>query len=539
MAETKKISEKSIEMMTHFQDSPIYFLEYVFGLVPQPLKPEYEIVFKIGSISEGQEWNSFIKGIKKDWFQPFEKGKHITWQQWIILLCIEKALLGKAPSKISVVSGRGIGKSSIIALIIIWFLFSFPNSQVPCTAVTADQLSEAMWKELSVWLDKMPVNIKSRFELSSDHLRVKEAPLKWFARARTASKERPEALSGVHADWIFAFIDEASAVHEKVFEMGQGILTSPNAFMLMISNGTTGSGYFYRSHHENSASYQCLSFDSMDSPIVNLKYVQSIIDEYCANISPEQYNEVTEYRVNVSGLFPKAGVMDEKGYIPLLEEKDIIEEGGDYTYVGHKLMGVDPAGDGDDTAAFVGRDRVRMNVLHEEQLSTPITIASKILTLAEKIGIDVEDFMDIIIDAFGVGHNVSQEVAIMTKGKGRTYPVNTGSSCELEEDRLLFINQRAEGYWKMRTWIKKGGVIGIYPGFKKELLSIKYRRVGDKIQIEPKLDMKKRGIKSPNLADAAANTFLREMNSRFMTPYEAEMEKKNNDKFDPYDIFGE
>ena len=530
-----------LEVMQKIQASPIYFVELMFGLTPQPLKKEYKLMFKMGMLLEHKEWQTFLDSVDVSWFEPFEKGKHITWQQWLILLCLEKALQGKASRKLSIVSGRGIGKSSVLALIILWFLFSFPNCQIPCTAVTADQLSEAMWKELAIWLDKMPESYKEVFDLSADHLRRNEKPKTWFARARTASKDRPEALSGVHAEWVLAIVDEASAVHEKVFEMGQGILTSPNAFMVMISNGTMNTGYFFRSHNDNSGGYQTLSFDSSESPIVNKAYVQSIIDEYCINVNPEHYDTVTEYRVNVLGLFPTVGLMDDKGYIPLLGDKDIVEESGEYNFIGHRIMGVDCAGDGDDKSVWVLRDRVRATVIGEEQVSTPAGIGSGTVGYAENNEMEYGDYRDIVIDAFGVGHSVSQEIAIITKGKGRVWPVNVGDPCELEEDRDIYTNQRAEAFWKMRTWIKKGGILTTNSAMRADLLNIRYRRVGGRIQIESKLEMKKRGVKSPDHADALALTFLRDVSTKhFLPASEANRIKQLEDKdFDPSDIFAQ
>jgi hypothetical protein len=307
----------------------------------------------------------------------------------------------------------------------------------------------------------------------------------------------------------------------------------------MISNGTTLDGYFYRSHHGNSASYQHLSFSSLDSPIVNNNYVQSIIDEYCTGVEPKNYHTVTEWRVNVMGTFPMAGIMDDKGYVALLDERDIIEEDGPYEFVGHRVLGVDCAGDGDDLSAWVGRDRIRAQVIGEEQSSTPSSIANKTVTLAEKVGIAIEFFRDIIIDAFGVGHSVSQEVALITQGKGRTWPVNVGDPCELETDRELYVNQRAQAYWLLRIWFKKGGSIGRHNAMKKELLSIRYRRVGGRIQIESKVEMKKRGIKSPNYADALALTFLRMLQANGMSVRENNRIRAMADKeFDPNSIFG-
>ena len=508
--------QQQAEEYLEMQKSPIYFVKKMWGMTPQPVLPEYEVRWKLGQYLEWEDWKAFTKTVRPSWFVPFVRGKHITWQQTLILLCLEKAVAGKASKKISIVSGRGIGKSSILAIIVLWFLFCFPRALVPCTAVTAAQLNDALWKEIAMWLQKMKEanpGYAEKFEWSSSFIRMKELPAEWYARAKTASKDRPEALSGVHSENIMAIVDEASAVDEKVFEMGQGILSSANAYILMISNGTRADGYFYRSHNETSGEYQTLSLSSDDSPVVDKAMVESIVSEYCRDIVPAEYNTVTEYRVNILGLFPMIGVMDEKGYVPLLADKDIREEHIDdmteRLFVGHRLMGIDPSGDGDDTTVWCIRDRIRAVIVHEEQTSTPASIAAKTVTLAEQYGIAVKDFSDIIVDAFGVGHNVAQEIALITQGKGRVYPINTGEHCSDIAENEVYSNKRAESYWKMRQWLQIGGVIDIHRGLRKDLLSIKYRRTGAKIQIEPKIEMKKRGLKSPDRSDALSLTFLR------------------------------
>ena len=150
--------------------------------------------------------------------------------------------------------------------------------------------------------------------------------------------------------------------------------------------------------------------------------IRSVVSEYCREILPKDYHTVTEYRVNIMGKFPIEGVMDDKGYIPLLGERDVrmehVEDDGEKTFVGHRIMGVDCAGEGDDKTVWVIRDRIRANVVHEEAISTPEGIAMKTVTLAERYGIRYEDYGDIIIDGFGVGHSVAQEIAVITKGKG-------------------------------------------------------------------------------------------------------------------------
>jgi len=82
--------------------------------------------------------------------------------------------------------------------------------KVPATAPTQNQMYDVLWAEIAMWLGKMPEEAKNQYEWSKDHIRMTESPENWFARARTATKENPEALSGIHADFIMQVIDEAS-----------------------------------------------------------------------------------------------------------------------------------------------------------------------------------------------------------------------------------------------------------------------------------------------------------------------------------------
>ena len=53
--------------------------------------------------------------------------------------------------QIALRSGHGIGKTALIAWVIIWFMSTRPHPQIPVTANTSDQLSHKTWRELSKW----------------------------------------------------------------------------------------------------------------------------------------------------------------------------------------------------------------------------------------------------------------------------------------------------------------------------------------------------------------------------------------------------
>lgn len=484
------------------EKSSLYFTKQVWGLIPQPIKPEFKQQFKEGLKLKGKDWDAFTKTIKPTLFEPFEEGKHITWQQSLILFGVDKAMRGDIPLRISIVSGHGIGKSMILSILILWFLFVHPEAQIACTSPGKEQLYDVLWKELKKWIDRAYPSIGQMYEWESSHIRMKESPQTWFARAKTASKENTEALAGVHADWVMMAIDEASGVDEQIFETMEGSLTSGNILVFLISNGTRANGYFFDTHHKDSQRWQNYSFSSLDSPRVDTKYVNSIIEKYGM--------DSIQYAIRVLGQFPKEDGMDDSGYVPLLKAMDIRTQpdfGNMISFPSDSILGVDPAGDGDDKTSWVIRDNFKAKKLCEELKSTSKTIAEKTLTLMLEYHIQP---YNVIVDAFGTGMDVGKEIAIASKGQINVTTVNTGDKCDRQEDKDVYLNKRAEIFYKAKVWLQTGGELVENGNFKEELTGIRYKRnLAGLIQIMPKIEMKKRyGLKSPNDADAFSLTFL-------------------------------
>jgi hypothetical protein len=71
-----------------------------------------------------------------------------------------------------------------------------------------------------------------------------------------------------------------------------------------------------------------------------------------------------------------------------------------------------------------------------------------------------------------------------------------------------FLNKRAEIWWAVKEWLSSGGCIAPNTSLKQDLAAPTYfYNTQGKIQIESKDDIKKRGLPSPDLADALALTF--------------------------------
>lgn len=480
-------TKNDIEEIKKFRQSPIYFIEKMWGITPQPLKKEYRKAVA--------EVNPDYKDYKAEWFEPFIKGKHITWQQWLILKAVEDVVNRRVPQvKISIRSGHGIGKSTTLSWLIYWYLFCFKDSQIPCTAPTQEQMFDVLWKELSAWRERLPEGIKELFDITANYIRVIESPQTWFARAKTARKEKPEALAGIHSDYVMMLIDEASGVPEEVYNTGEGALTGENVIQILISNPTRLVGTFKESQKETNDEYLKLHFNSEDSPVVKKEFVERIVAKHGIDSD--------EYRIRVKGEFPNEEGVDDKGYLPLLNENDI-KFTNDEELIGYRRLGIDPAGEGNDKSVWCVRDKFKARIVGSEAISNEKTIGQKSLTIMDAHDVEPED---VYIDNFGKGANVAQEIALSVNK--RVQGVNVGDQAT---DTERFINKRAEAHWRAKQWLRQGGEIVKHEEFKKEAVTIRYRKeLNGKMKIMSKVEMKKAGFKSPNFWDAFMMTFVDE-----------------------------
>lgn len=498
---------QDIEWYRALQKSPLLFVAKIWKLTPQPIKEEYK------QKVEGMMALRRYEDIRPEHFEDFVKGKHITWQQWIILSAIEREIAnGNRSIKLSVSSGHGIGKSVVLAWLMIWFLFCHKDAQVPATAPTAEQMHDILWKELASWHKKMPKELQGLFEWSSGYFRVNESPETWYARAKTARKENPEALAGVHSDHVMVIADEASGVPDEIFNTAEGSMTGPFVIVVLISNPTRLNGYFYETHHSDRNAWLNMSFSGTESPVVEPAYVARIIEKHG--------EDSDEYMIRVTGKFPKADSMDKSGYVPLILDEEM-KQAEVMTFIGDCSMGVDPAGEGKDETVWVVRDRFRARIVGIEKKSDQKSIAEKTITLMNQYNVNPGN---VYIDNFGSGANVAQELGLAG------FRVN-GMNVGMKAYDSRYVNLRSEAYWKTREWIKGGGILTRHEGWK-ELLFVRYKNtLSGKLQIMPKLDMKKQLGRSPDHADALMLTFTSPIKSymnRELKRIQREHRKRNS-----------
>lgn len=394
--------------------------------------------------------------------------------------------------RFSVRAGHGVGKSSIETWLILWFVLFHRNLKCPVTANSQDQLRDVVWAELSRWHRELPPFLRELVDITAERVVVKADPDGSFAVARTARPERPEALQGFHAETLAFFIEEASGIEDIIFETAGGALSSEHSWVFMFANPTRTTGYFHRSHHQNRQSWRCYHIPCHASSRVSPRYAEQVAAEY-----GDQSNV---YRVRVLGEFP------------LSEDDSTIQLGLVEAAIGREVSpsdhavvwGLDVARYGDDTTALAKRCG---NVLLQ-----PVREWKK-LDLMQTCGIVSREFAEtpfadqpaaINVDVIGIGAGVVdrlREVGLPVRG------INVGEASANRPER--FMRLRDELWWNAREWFETRSVlIPRDDALISELVGPKYKlESSGKIKIESKDDMKKRGVRSPNKADAFCLTF--------------------------------
>lgn len=408
--------------------------------------------------------------------------------------------------RVSIRSGHGTGKSTFMAWCVLWFLACYFPAKVPATAPTSHQLEDVLWAEIAKWhrvLKERLAFLGLQFEWSAGAYRAVEAPNESFAVARTSRPEKPEALQGFHADNILFLIDEASGVADNVFEVAEGALSTEGAFVVMAANPTRQNGYFFDSHHKMRANWAALHWSGVDSPRVSRDYIENMRKKY-GERSPV-------YKVRVLGEFVTAP----DGVIAL----DLCESAKvrDVAPIPSApvVWGVDVARFGDDSTALAKRKgNVQLEPIEEWWGKDTMQTAGLIKAEWDATPYNQRP-VAINIDVIGIGAGVVdrlRELDLPAVGVNvaEAEAIDDGTEYDSKGKPVRQFNRlRDQLWWKGREWLEaKDCKLCEDDETIAELTTPTYSILSNgRIKVEGKDELKKRGVKSPNRADAWLNTF--------------------------------
>jgi phage terminase large subunit len=408
-------------------------------------------------------------------------GAHpLPWQEEFL-----KAV-ARGERRISVRAGHGVGKSTACSWALIWFMVTrYPQKSV-VTAPTAAQLFDALYSELKTWINKLPPILKDIFEVFSDRINLKDAPESSFISARTSSAERPEALAGVHSENVLLIVDEASAVPEQVFEAAAGSMSGHSATTILISNPTRNSGLFYKTHHELASDWFRMHVSCLDNPLVSSDFVRQIEVTYG--------RDSNAFRIRVLGDFAAAD-----------SDTLISAELVDGAMVRDVVTGDDPMVYGLDVARF-GSDRTalckrRGNVVVEVRHWGGLDLMQTVGMIVNEAKLDNPE--EICVDTIGLGSGVADRL------REQGYNVRDVNVAESSAMNPNANKLRDELWMSVKDWLATRAVkLPNDVTLRHELVAPRYNFTSSgKVVVESKDSMKKRGMRSPDLADALCLTF--------------------------------
>lgn len=413
---------------------------------------------------------------------------------------------GRGERRIAIAACHGPGKT-FIASVIIWhqLICRFPQNTV-ATAPSRAQLEDALVKEVLTQYHKLPEPIRAAFEVKKNRIELNLAREESFFSARTARAEKPEALQGVHCDagWVLLVGDEASAIEEPIFDSAGGSMSGARVTMLLLSNPTRTSGFFYDVFHKVRDRWCLHQIAASDSTRVDPDFARDIAERYGVDSNT--------YRIRVLGQFP---LSDLDTVIPRHMVDSALKREIVVPFGASEIWGLDVARHGADSSALVARNRLTVTDITVWKDLDLMQLTGRVKKLWDE-RLPSQRPEDIMVDEIGMGGGVLDRLREMQ------LPARGVNVAETDSVDPRYRNLRAELWFDVREWLetKNHALPRCAGGCKKdcvhlqladELVVPKYDFTSSgKIIIESKRDIKARGYHSPNIADALALTFAGE-----------------------------
>lgn len=392
--------------------------------------------------------------------------------------------------KISIRSGHGTGKSTSASWAMLWYLLMrFPN-KVVVTAPTSGQLFDALFAELKRWIGELPKPVQGLLTVKSDRVELAAAPSEMFISARTSRAETPEALAGVHSENVLLVVDEASGVPEKVFEAAAGSMSGHNATTILLSNPTRSVGTFYESQNRMSDSWWTRRWSCVDSPLVSDEFVDEMRERYG--------EESNAFRIRVLGEFPLA---DDDTIIPFHLVDAAMNRQIDIDKDRAPVWSLDPARFGTDRTAFCKRVGSVVTEIKSWRGLDLMQTVGRVMAEYEALAPSSRP-SEILVDSIGIGSGVVDRMRELGA------PVRGVNVAESPSMGGTYNNLRTELWFKTKAWLEdRSCKLPNDDELLSDLTGIRYSFTSSgKMAAESKDQMRRRGLRSPDLADAICLT---------------------------------
>lgn len=397
----------------------------------------------------------------------------------------------------AVKSCHDAGKSFIASRIADWWIDSHPAGEafVVSTAPTYKQVHAILWEEIrkaAKSAEKRGQKLPGRV-LQSDEWKLDDGTLVGFGRKPADTDEH--GFQGIHRRYVLVIIDEACGVPDQLWTAVEAITTNADCRILAIGNPDDPNTEFGRVCKPGSGwnVIQISAFDTpnfTDEPVPEGLRPLLLSPEWVEDKRRRWGEESPRYTSKVLGDFPDIG---EDTLIP----PSLIEAAQQRTLDpnGSQRLGVDVARFGTDrTIVMRAQGPVVRCVGSYAKQATTETTGHVVAAARGMLG-----SFEIRVDGVGVGGGVVDQ--LVEQG----WPVIDMQAGAAAMDSEHFLNARAEWYWGLRQRFEDGD-IDIDPDdddLAAHLGALRYKFTSrGQIQIESKDEMRRRGLPSPDRADA-------------------------------------
>jgi hypothetical protein len=431
--------------------------------------------------------------------QLYYNGKPIEFFEQVLRVTLDdqqKELLSKVKPgcRIMVKSGKGTGKSFILAGLSFYFIFCFPDTFVRTVSPSYDQLLAVYMREAKHHHQRMIPEIQEQFTVQHDKIFLTKLQTNSMecVSSKTSKKER---LGGMHSFTQVFLFDEASGISDEAYYMSLSSMGTAHegGFVIGVSNPERGEeSFYYNLFAREVEGWDLMTFTAQKSAQVKLEFIQQMKELYG--------EDGDEYRVAILGEFPRS---DGSTYIPMsLVEKAIGNTADRATYIyDPTIIGADIArSKSGDSTVFVVRQGCRvLDIISFQTDDTMVTVA-KLKDIVGKYSA-----VQVCMDADGVGGPVAdrcRELGI---------PVVDVRGSFTSSNPRQYANVRTQLWGEMREWLDTGDIPDHYE-LKKELGTMKWGYSGKMqeqlVSKKSLVDARGKRIKSPDHADALAFTFF-------------------------------
>lgn len=401
----------------------------------------------------------------------------------------------------AVKSSNSVGKSYLAAMLVCWWVSVYPENQTLAitTASTGPQVHKVLWRYVRQF--HAEYNLKGYVTMGSEW-KTDDGTLLGFGRKPDG--DDVTGFQGYHADYILVIADEAGNIPEPLFAGFEAVTVNDTSRIVGIGNPDVHGSYFhsiFKKPKEQSV-WERMTISSFDTPaFTGEKVPQTILDnlasrKWVEDRAKEWGVDSPRYQAKVLGEFADQSEAT-------LFSQTTINNGIDAEKTPDDLvpihLGVDVARFGTDFSTIYSCQGGKIRHIAHWSFTDTVESANRVIHWAFELGAT-----EVRIDGVGIGAGVLDMVGRRSEGRFETIGiVGNASSPDLDK----WVNARAYYYDNMRERMKNGelDIDEADTTLHDELGIIEYKfsKSRGALQIESKDDMKKRGVKSPDFADAA------------------------------------